>query len=173
MLLIFMTCVISTTLASVAHGRDWLSKWLIAGVQLAAILAALWLTHWNFTVSVVAVAAWLSWWLMLRDGNNAHASLSYLQDAPWKDSDDVWQVFVLPAIIYSIGIIIGVAHNANIWALAAIPGMALGVWGIYLLTKKAQMKHGYTEAQARMRVEFAEGVFGGMLIASEIFAWSV
>lgn len=166
--MVFLVTILATTLAGVAHGRDWLSKGIIIALHCVVVTAALYATvglSWYLIAAPIAV---LIWWFTLRTSRQAIAELEWMDKTSVADSDELWQSYLCTSL--STGLVISslAIAGTNLWYLLYVPVIVLFFFLCYNFRKRFRIGNGISRPRNRMIQEAIGGAYGGLLIGATL-----
>jgi len=143
----------------VAHGRDWLTKWLcFAPVLIASAGLGYVFTGWYGLLGILPTLAAI---VFICDGTMAHYSLNYMYWVKGSNLKDIAIGYAQRVGGFVLSLAIGCYFTS--WAYMAFAPLMVGLIDLCLWTAKDNRAHpGYDEGKTRMNYELSEGALAGV-----------
>lgn len=174
--------VLSTAVASAAHGGNYLSKGIILAIHLILVTGALYLQLGVSPYLAVSLVACSVYWFIIRNGKIARAELTY-QRLPTKDN----MIKILTSYAPSVGVMTTALITVNwyypiIYLIISVIGIIIPSvllnnhtklgHKLWLIAHKKNVKEGNTDKviDNRRIIEFATGLTVGGFTIIGMFA---
>lgn len=168
--------VLGTAVASMAHGGDYASKWVIAAGHAILLALVLWLATFTPWAVIAGMALSLFYWLAFRGSAQAKPELGVI-DAPLKGNvAAVRKAYIMP-VAACIGIALLMGWPDFVWPLLLAPVPYLA--GLIAYQCSVGTSHGAkwkaespSGRKNRMVMEGLLGVLAGACLAMVGAAWA-